>query len=70
MNHLSSAFKLHLLTNFDILIIWSLFCQSAVKEEKREARKAKKELKELYKFETQKAQKVAAITGPSSIRLM
>uniref|UniRef100_A0ACD5YLA8 Uncharacterized protein n=1 Tax=Avena sativa TaxID=4498 RepID=A0ACD5YLA8_AVESA len=44
--------------------------KSAVKEEKREARKAKKELKELYKFETQKAQKVAAITGPSSIRLM
>ncbi|XP_044397879.1 uncharacterized protein [Triticum aestivum] len=43
---------------------------SAVKEEKREARKAKKELKELYKFETQKAQKVAAVTGPSSIRLM
>ncbi|XP_047084471.1 protein LTV1 homolog [Lolium rigidum] len=43
--------------------------KSAVKEEKREARKAKKELKELYKFETQKAQKVAAVTGPSSIRL-
>ncbi|BAF12120.1 uncharacterized protein [Oryza sativa Japonica Group] len=44
--------------------------KAAVKEEKREARKAKKELKGLYKFETQKAQKVAAVTGPASIRLM
>ncbi|GJN40810.1 hypothetical protein PR202_gn00113 [Eleusine coracana subsp. coracana] len=44
--------------------------KAAVKEEKREARKAKKELKGLYKSETQKAQKVAAVTGPSSIRLM
>ncbi|KAJ1296966.1 hypothetical protein BS78_01G342000 [Paspalum vaginatum] len=44
--------------------------KAAVKEEKREARKAKKELKSLYKSETQKAQKVAAVTGPSSIRLM
>ncbi|KAL5680436.1 hypothetical protein ACJX0J_006821, partial [Zea mays] len=43
--------------------------KAAVKEEKREARKAKKELKGLYKSETQKAQKVAAVTGPSSIRL-
>jgi protein LTV1 len=41
-----------------------------VKEEKREARKAKKELKGLYKSEIQKAQKVAAVTGPSSIQLM
>ncbi|KAL5210773.1 hypothetical protein ABZP36_006396 [Zizania latifolia] len=44
--------------------------KAAVKEEKREARKAKKELKGLYKSETQKAQKVAAVTGPASIRLM
>ncbi|KAL6878375.1 hypothetical protein ACP4OV_012545 [Aristida adscensionis] len=44
--------------------------KAAVKEEKREARKVKKELKGLYKSETQKAQKVAAVTGPSSIRLM
>ncbi|KAG8063243.1 hypothetical protein GUJ93_ZPchr0003g16492 [Zizania palustris] len=44
--------------------------KAAVKEEKREARKAKKELKGMYKFETQKAQKVAAVTGPASIRLM
>ncbi|KAF0911989.1 hypothetical protein E2562_012800 [Oryza meyeriana var. granulata] len=44
--------------------------KAAVKEEKREARKAKKELKGLYKFETQKAQKVAAVTGPASIRLI
>lgn len=44
--------------------------KAAVKEEKREARKSKKELKGLYKSETQKAQKVAAVTGPSSIRLM
>ncbi|XP_066349456.1 uncharacterized protein [Miscanthus floridulus] len=44
--------------------------KAAVKEEKKEARKAKKELKGLYKSETQKAQKVAAVTGPSSIRLM
>uniref|UniRef100_A0A0D9VUG9 Protein LTV1 homolog n=1 Tax=Leersia perrieri TaxID=77586 RepID=A0A0D9VUG9_9ORYZ len=44
--------------------------KAAVKEEKREARKTKKELKGLYKFETQKAQKVAAVTGPASIRLM
>ncbi|XP_062215504.1 uncharacterized protein LOC133916039 [Phragmites australis] len=44
--------------------------KAAVKGEKREARKAKKELKGLYKSETQKAQRVAAVTGPSSIRLM
>ncbi|XP_062211385.1 uncharacterized protein LOC133912584 [Phragmites australis] len=44
--------------------------KAAVKEEKREARKTKKELKDLYKSETQKAQKVAAVIGPSTIRLM
>lgn len=47
-----------------------LYLKAAVKEEKRQAREAKKELKGLYKSEAQKAQKVAAVTGPSSIRLM
>ncbi|KAG6522401.1 protein LTV1 homolog [Zingiber officinale] len=44
--------------------------KAAVKEEKRESRRAKKELKGLYKCEGQKAQKVAAISGPSSIHIM
>ncbi|KAJ6794124.1 protein LTV1-like protein [Iris pallida] len=44
--------------------------KAAVKEERREARRAKKELKGLYKFEAQKAQKVAAVAGPSSMHLM
>ncbi|OMO49355.1 hypothetical protein COLO4_38586 [Corchorus olitorius] len=42
----------------------------AVKAERREARIMKKAMKELYRSETQQAQKVAAIAGPSSIRLM
>ncbi|KAK8717955.1 hypothetical protein V6N13_045205 [Hibiscus sabdariffa] len=42
----------------------------AVKKERSEARKVKKAMKELYRSETQQAQKVAAISGPSSIRLM
>ncbi|GMI69295.1 hypothetical protein like AT3G49990 [Hibiscus trionum] len=42
----------------------------AVKKERSEARKVKKAMKELYRNETQQAQKVAAIAGPSSIRLM
>ncbi|PSS18004.1 hypothetical protein CEY00_Acc12708 [Actinidia chinensis var. chinensis] len=42
----------------------------AVKEERREARRVKKEMKELYKGEAQRAQRVAAFTGPSSIHLM
>ncbi|KAI0493416.1 hypothetical protein KFK09_023532 [Dendrobium nobile] len=42
----------------------------AVKEERREARRAKKELKGLYRCETQKAQKVAAVSMPSAIHLM
>lgn len=47
------------------------FClQAALKEERREARRAKKEMKELYRGEAQRAQKVAAICGPSSIHLM
>lgn len=44
--------------------------KAAVKEERREARRAKKEMKELYRGEAQRAQKVAAIAGPSSIHLM
>ncbi|OMO51428.1 hypothetical protein CCACVL1_29803 [Corchorus capsularis] len=42
----------------------------AVKAERREARMMKKAMKELYCSETQQALKVAAIAGPSSIRLM
>ncbi|MBA0549389.1 hypothetical protein Golob_020425 [Gossypium lobatum] len=42
----------------------------AVKKERSEARKMKKAMKELYRSETQQAQKVAAISGPSAIRLM
>ncbi|EOY06396.1 LTV1, putative [Theobroma cacao] len=42
----------------------------AVKEERREARRMKKAMKELYQSEAQQAQKVAAVAGPSSIRLM
>lgn len=44
--------------------------QAAVKEERREARRAKKELKGLYRGEAHRAQRVAAITGPSSIHLL
>ncbi|KAJ0086649.1 hypothetical protein Patl1_09246 [Pistacia atlantica] len=44
--------------------------KTAVKEERREARRAKKELKGLYRVEAQRAQKVAAISGPSSVHLM
>ncbi|KAL6130381.1 hypothetical protein ACLB2K_068761 [Fragaria x ananassa] len=44
--------------------------KAAVKEERREARCAKKELKELYKGEAQHAHRIAAISGPSSKRLM
>ncbi|XP_021754951.1 protein LTV1 homolog [Chenopodium quinoa] len=44
--------------------------KAAVKEEKREARRLKKDLKELYRDEAKLAQKVAAVTGPSSIHLM
>lgn len=43
--------------------------KAAVKTEKREARKMKKETKELYRFETQRAQKAVAVSGPSSIPL-
>ncbi|KAL4368984.1 hypothetical protein GQ457_05G003310 [Hibiscus cannabinus] len=42
----------------------------AVKMEQSEARKTKKATKELYWRETQQAQKVAAIAGPSAIQLM
>ncbi|OVA20409.1 hypothetical protein BVC80_1195g53 [Macleaya cordata] len=44
--------------------------KAAVKEERREARKVKKEMKVVYKGEAQRAQKVAAISGPSSIHLL
>ncbi|XP_059636374.1 uncharacterized protein LOC132278570 [Cornus florida] len=44
--------------------------KAAVKEERREARRVKKEIKGLYRCEAQRAQKVAAFTGPSSIHLM
>lgn len=44
--------------------------KTAVKEERREARKAKKELRGIYRCEAQRAQKVAAVSGPSAIHLM
>lgn len=44
--------------------------KAAVKEGRREARRAKKEMKELYRCEAKRAQKVAAISCPSSIRPM
>lgn len=44
--------------------------KDAVKKERSEARQMKKAMKELYRSEAQQAQKVAAIAGPSSIRLM
>ncbi|KAF2310052.1 hypothetical protein GH714_006334 [Hevea brasiliensis] len=43
--------------------------KAAVKEEMREARRAKKEMKGLYQGEAQRAQRVAAIAGPSLIHL-
>ncbi|XP_050212385.1 uncharacterized protein LOC126663498 [Mercurialis annua] len=44
--------------------------KAAVKKERSEARRMKKEIKELYRGEAQHAQRIAAIAGPSSIRLM
>ncbi|CAN6446323.1 unnamed protein product [Victoria cruziana] len=44
--------------------------KAAVKEERREARRAKKEFKGVYKGEAKLAQHVAALSGPSTIRLM
>ncbi|KAF3782401.1 LTV1-like protein [Nymphaea thermarum] len=44
--------------------------KAAVKEERREARRAKKEFKGIYKGEAKLAQRVAALSGPSAIRLM
>jgi len=41
-----------------------------VKEERREARRIKKETKELYRCEAHRAQRVAAVAGPSSIHLL
>ncbi|KAG5027949.1 hypothetical protein JHK87_011463 [Glycine soja] len=44
--------------------------KAAVKEERREARRNKKEMKELYKCEAHRAQRAAAVSGPSSIHLL
>ncbi|KAJ8442596.1 hypothetical protein Cgig2_026538 [Carnegiea gigantea] len=44
--------------------------KAAVKEERREARRLKKEMKGLYRDEAKRAQKVAAVSRPSSIHLM
>ncbi|CAK9178459.1 unnamed protein product [Ilex paraguariensis] len=44
--------------------------KASIKEERREARRIKKETKGLYRGEAQRAQKIAAFTGPSSIHLM
>ncbi|KAK7314540.1 hypothetical protein VNO77_33066 [Canavalia gladiata] len=44
--------------------------KAAVKEERREARRIKKEMKELYRCEAHRAQRAAAVSGPSSIHLM
>jgi len=44
--------------------------QAAVKEDRREARRVKKETKELYRVEAHRAQRVAAVSGPSSIHLL
>lgn len=44
--------------------------KSAVKEGRREARRVKKEMKGIYRSEAQRAQGVAATSGPSSIHLM
>lgn len=52
------------------MVLLMLVFQTAVKEERREARKMKKEIKGLYKFEAQRAQRVAAVAGPSSVHLM
>ncbi|ERN05893.1 hypothetical protein AMTRI_Chr10g231200 [Amborella trichopoda] len=43
--------------------------KTAIKGERREARRAKKELKCVYRGEAQRAQQVAAVSGPSSIHL-
>lgn len=44
--------------------------KAVVKEERREARRLKKEMKGLYRDEAKRAQKVAAVSGPSSIHLL
>ena len=41
-----------------------------MKEERHEARRNKKEMKELYKCEAHRAQRAAAVSGPSSIHLL
>lgn len=60
-----------LVSSVGSFLLFEVLCmQAAVKEERREARRTKKEIKELYKGEAQHAQRVAAISGPSSIHLM
>ncbi|KAI4323832.1 hypothetical protein L6164_023408 [Bauhinia variegata] len=44
--------------------------KAAVKEERREARRLKKEMKGLYRGEAHLAQRVAAVSGPSSIHIL
>ncbi|KAK7294942.1 hypothetical protein RJT34_17841 [Clitoria ternatea] len=44
--------------------------KAAVKEERREARRIKKEIKGLYRCEAHRAQRAAAVSGPSSIHLL
>ncbi|CAL0303461.1 unnamed protein product [Lupinus luteus] len=44
--------------------------KAAVKEERHEARRIKKEMKGLYRGEAHRAQRAAAVSGPSSIHLM
>ena len=44
--------------------------QAAVKKERSEARRMKKEIKELYRGEAHRAQRAAAVAGPSSVRLL
>ncbi|KAK7283833.1 hypothetical protein RIF29_13580 [Crotalaria pallida] len=44
--------------------------KAAVKEERHEARRLKKETKGLYRCEAHRAQRAAAVSGPSSIHLL
>ncbi|KAJ6336249.1 hypothetical protein OIU78_012777 [Salix suchowensis] len=43
---------------------------ATVKEERREARRVKKEMKGIYQGEAQRAQRVAAVAGPTSFHLV
>lgn len=48
------------------MLIWM---QAAVKEKRREALQMRKETSGLYKEAARRAQRVAAISGPSSVHL-